>query len=71
MRCTATHEQAQSVPFKPDYTLPNLNLNALEKISRGEISDTGDAGIYWKVNFDRFVQDLRYKKKIKLFNYQE
>lgn len=45
---------------KPDFTLPNLNLTAIVKKIEGDNNcDPGDSKIYWKVNFDRLIQDLR------------
>lgn len=42
-----------------DYNLPNLNLKAISNLLQGKEDDPGDSKIYWKVNFDRFTQDLR------------
>ncbi|XP_014477901.1 PREDICTED: DNA-directed RNA polymerase III subunit RPC3 isoform X2 [Dinoponera quadriceps] len=44
---------------KPDYNLPNLNLRAIANLLQNEKGDPGDSKIYWKINFDRFTQDLR------------
>lgn len=43
----------------PEYDLPVLNINALNQIIRGEEADAGDNKIYWRINFDRLIQDMR------------
>ncbi|XP_043508508.1 DNA-directed RNA polymerase III subunit RPC3 isoform X1 [Frieseomelitta varia] len=56
--CTDTVEEKRNE--KPDFTLPDLNLTAIiKKIEGDNNSDPGDSKIYWKVNFDRLIQDLR------------
>lgn len=56
--CTDTVEEKTNE--KPDFTLPDLNLTAIiKKIEGDNNSDPGDSKIYWKVNFDRLIQDLR------------
>ncbi|XP_024881319.1 DNA-directed RNA polymerase III subunit RPC3 [Temnothorax curvispinosus] len=44
---------------KPDYNLPDLDLAAISNVLEGENIELSDSKIYWKVNFDRFTQDLR------------
>ncbi|XP_076300015.1 RNA polymerase III subunit C isoform X2 [Lasioglossum baleicum] len=44
---------------KPDFNIPDLRLPAINKKIKGENANAGDNKIYWKVNFDRFTQDLR------------
>ncbi|XP_032674570.1 DNA-directed RNA polymerase III subunit RPC3 isoform X2 [Odontomachus brunneus] len=44
---------------KPDYNLPSLNLKAISNLLQDKEGDPGDRQIYWKVNIDRFTQDLR------------
>ena len=44
---------------RPDFNLPNLNLKAIIQITQGGTGNPGDSKIYWRVNFDRFIQDLR------------
>ncbi|XP_012279984.1 DNA-directed RNA polymerase III subunit RPC3 isoform X2 [Orussus abietinus] len=44
---------------KTYFSLPDFNLPALQKMVNGNDADPGDSKIYWKVNFDRFTQDLR------------
>ncbi|XP_014613486.1 PREDICTED: DNA-directed RNA polymerase III subunit RPC3 isoform X1 [Polistes canadensis] len=44
---------------KPAFTLPQLNLSAIENIIKGVKDDPGDSKVYWKVNFDRLTQDFR------------
>lgn len=44
---------------KPDFSIPELKLPAINKKIKGENANAGDNKIYWKVNFDRFTQDLR------------
>lgn len=44
---------------KPNYKLPDLNLEAISNLLQNAESDPGDSKIYWKVNIDRFTQDLR------------
>ncbi|KAK9294358.1 hypothetical protein QLX08_011001 [Tetragonisca angustula] len=56
--CTDTVEEKTNE--KPDFTLPDFNLAAvIKKIEGDNNSDPGDSKIYWKVNFDRLIQDLR------------
>ncbi|KAG8039820.1 hypothetical protein G9C98_000549 [Cotesia typhae] len=47
-----------------DFDVPKLNLEAIHKIVDKAINSEGKTGfgddnIYWKVNFDRLIQDLR------------
>ncbi|CAD1477753.1 unnamed protein product [Heterotrigona itama] len=65
---TKTYKKIEQSPYaveektnrKPDFTLPNLNVTAIiKKIEGDNNSDPGDSKIYWKVNFDRLIQDLR------------
>lgn len=58
MRCLS-FETMPDDKFKPDYNLPELNLRAISNLLQGGEGDPGDSKIYWKVNFDRFTQDLR------------
>ncbi|OXU26186.1 hypothetical protein TSAR_007003 [Trichomalopsis sarcophagae] len=45
---------------KPDFSMPSLNIKALTRLTQGnETEPAGDSNIYWKVNIDRFTQDLR------------
>lgn len=44
---------------KQDFSLPNLDLKSLTLMAKGTNADPGDNKIYWRVNFDRFAQDLR------------
>jgi hypothetical protein len=44
---------------KPDFNIPSLNIKALTRLIQGNEADAGDSNIYWKVNSDRFIQDLR------------
>ncbi|KAL0125937.1 hypothetical protein PUN28_004784 [Cardiocondyla obscurior] len=44
---------------KPNYTLPNLDVIAISNVLKGQNIELVDSKIYWKVNFDRFTQDLR------------
>ncbi|XP_043256032.1 DNA-directed RNA polymerase III subunit RPC3 [Colletes gigas] len=57
------HSETTEVPKtndKPDFNLPDLNLGAImQEIQGSSGNDFGDSKIYWKVNFDRFSQDLR------------
>ncbi|XP_043269175.1 DNA-directed RNA polymerase III subunit RPC3 isoform X2 [Venturia canescens] len=59
MRSLCTPTAAQIMTNKPDYCLPDLNLAAINKILAGSEGDPGDKEIYWRINFDRLVQDLR------------
>lgn len=43
---------------KPNYNLPNLDLTAISNVLEKQSIELADK-IYWKVNFDRFTQDLR------------
>ncbi|KAI4488786.1 hypothetical protein M0802_011296 [Mischocyttarus mexicanus] len=46
---------------KPTFDILKLNLNAIENIIKGIKDDPEDTKIYWKVNFDRLIQDFRDK----------
>lgn len=39
---------------------PEMNMSSLSQLNQGlEASDPGDVGVYWRMNFDRFHQDMR------------
>lgn len=59
MRSLYTESVEEKANEKPDFRLPDLNMAALTKQIGGSACDPGDSKIYWKVNFDRFTQDLR------------
>lgn len=59
MRSLYAETPEQAANEKPDFNLPNLNISVISKQIEGGIADPGDSKIYWKVNFDRFTQDLR------------
>ncbi|CAK9804650.1 DNA-directed RNA polymerase III subunit RPC3 [Anthophora plagiata] len=59
MRSLYTETTEEKVSEKPDFSLPDLNIAAISKRIQGESGDPGDNKVYWKVNFDRFTQDLR------------
>ncbi|OAD61408.1 DNA-directed RNA polymerase III subunit RPC3 [Eufriesea mexicana] len=59
MRSLPSDSIEEKTNEKPDFRLPDLNLAAITKKIEGNNSDPGDIKIYWKVNFDRFTQDLR------------
>lgn len=43
---------------------PDINMKCLSLLSTGlQAEDPGDIGVYWRMNFDRFHQDLRYVMK--------
>lgn len=51
---------------QPNYHLPEINIQAINnslqgnpKLTAKSDDDPGDKNIYWKVNFDRFIQHLR------------
>lgn len=44
---------------KPDFRIPSLNMKSIMRLTQGNEADAGDNKIYWKVNIDRFTQDLR------------
>lgn len=44
---------------RQDFSLPSLDLKSLTLMAKGANGDPGDAKIYWRVNFDRFAQDIR------------
>lgn len=52
-------ETAAEETIKPNYHLPDLNLKAIYNLLQKKDDDPGDSKIYWKINFDRFTQDLR------------
>lgn len=58
MRSISFESKAEDTT-KPNYHLPELNLNAISNLLEKQDGDPGDNNIYWKVNFDRFTQDLR------------
>ncbi|KZC06816.1 PREDICTED: DNA-directed RNA polymerase III subunit RPC3 [Dufourea novaeangliae] len=59
MRSLYSETPEETANEKRDYNLPDLNIAAINKLIGGEQVDCGDSKIYWKVNFDRFTQDLR------------
>ncbi|KOC66231.1 DNA-directed RNA polymerase III subunit RPC3 [Habropoda laboriosa] len=59
MRSLYTETIEEKVSEKPDFNLPELNIAVIGKQLQGGTGDPGDNKIYWKVNFDRFTQDLR------------
>lgn len=59
MRSLSTDTVAEVPTDKPDYDLPDLNLAVMNEIIAGSTGDPGDNNVYWKVNFDRLIQDLR------------
>ncbi|XP_034934024.1 DNA-directed RNA polymerase III subunit RPC3 [Chelonus insularis] len=42
-----------------EFDMPKLNISSIIKKIQGIEADPGDSKIYWKVNFDRLIQDLR------------
>lgn len=54
--CTNTKSD---IDEKPNFDMPQINLKALENLIQGKEDDPNDTKIYWKVNFDRFIQDFR------------
>ncbi|XP_018307693.1 DNA-directed RNA polymerase III subunit RPC3 [Mycetomoellerius zeteki] len=58
MNCTSFDTMSEDTE-KPKYDLPNLDLLAISKSLEGQNVEFSDRKIYWKVNFDRFTQDLR------------
>ncbi|KAF7992573.1 hypothetical protein HCN44_004917 [Aphidius gifuensis] len=70
MRCTASDEKGICAGEKPDYSMPKLELPAFPKLARGEEADAGDKGVYWRVNFDRFIQDTRDQLVVNMVNDQ-
>ncbi|XP_012531114.1 DNA-directed RNA polymerase III subunit RPC3 [Monomorium pharaonis] len=59
MRCLSFDTTATGNIAKPDYTLPDLDLIAISNKLQGQKTELSDNTIHWKVNFDRFTQDLR------------
>ncbi|EGI65510.1 PREDICTED: DNA-directed RNA polymerase III subunit RPC3 [Acromyrmex echinatior] len=58
MNCTSFDTMSEDTE-KPKYDLPNLDLLAISKSLKGQNVEFSDRKVYWKVNFDRFTQDLR------------
>ncbi|KAL2746845.1 DNA-directed RNA polymerase III subunit RPC3 [Vespula maculifrons] len=54
--CTNTKSD---IDEKPNFDMPQINLKALENLIQGKEDNPNDTKIYWKVNFDRFIQDFR------------
>ncbi|XP_057342093.1 DNA-directed RNA polymerase III subunit RPC3 [Microplitis mediator] len=52
-------DKALSSIKNTDFDIPQLNLSALNKMIVGNKADPGDRNIYWRINFDRLIQDLR------------
>ncbi|XP_014224628.1 DNA-directed RNA polymerase III subunit RPC3 [Trichogramma pretiosum] len=42
-----------------NFIMPSLHVKDLIQLSKNTNVDTGDQNIFWKINFDRFTQDLR------------
>lgn len=61
MRSACTDEMGEEPTDKPDFNMPILNVRALKSMIEGNDADAGDKSIYWRVNFDRLIQDLRDK----------
>ncbi|XP_076665582.1 RNA polymerase III subunit C [Andrena cerasifolii] len=59
MRSLYAETPEQAANEKPNFHLPDLNLAVISTRLEGGNGDPGDNKIYWKVNFDRFTQDLR------------
>ncbi|XP_012255761.2 DNA-directed RNA polymerase III subunit RPC3 [Athalia rosae] len=58
-RCLSSENVGDMISEKADFNLPDLNVQALCRLVNGGKADPGDSKIYWRVNFDRFTQDLR------------
>ncbi|KAJ8676608.1 hypothetical protein QAD02_012395 [Eretmocerus hayati] len=58
-RSLCSQEMSDVPTDKPDFSIPNLNIKAITRLTQGNEADAGDRKIYWKVNIDRFTQDLR------------
>lgn len=56
---TLCSDTCSESPEKPDYSIPELNMKAIVQMIQGNNAEPGDNKIYWRVNFDRFTQDLR------------
>ncbi|XP_015598717.1 DNA-directed RNA polymerase III subunit RPC3 isoform X2 [Cephus cinctus] len=55
--CTETMDEGPAE--KIECNVPDLNMQAMAQIMQGNTDDPGDNKIYWRVNLDRFEQDLR------------
>lgn len=44
---------------KPNYTLPDIDVRSIACILKDQAVDLTDKDVYWKVNFDRLIEDLR------------
>nr|CAD7408582.1 unnamed protein product [Timema cristinae] len=64
MRCPSPNDEEGTVPVltvkeRELYLPPDLNLKDLLAMERGQGGSTGDEGVYWRINFDRFHQEFR------------
>nr|CAD7199031.1 unnamed protein product [Timema douglasi] len=64
MRCPSPNDEEGTVPVltvkeRELYLPPDLNLKDLLAMERGQGGSTGDEGVYWRINLDRFHQEFR------------
>lgn len=59
MRSIGPESSIEIPTEKSDFKIPSLNIKALTRLSQGQEADAGDKKVYWRVNTDRFTQDLR------------
>ncbi|XP_046748019.1 DNA-directed RNA polymerase III subunit RPC3 [Diprion similis] len=55
----AVEDTADLTAEKLDISFPDLNFLALSRMANGTAANPGDNNIYWRINFDRFTQDIR------------
>lgn len=58
-RCVSSENPIDPSSEKLDFSMPDLNVQHLYRVAAGAKGNPGDSKIYWRVNFDRFTQDLR------------
>ncbi|CAG2066620.1 unnamed protein product, partial [Timema podura] len=64
MRCPSPNDEEGTVPVltvkeRELYLPPDLNLKDLLAMEQGQGGSTGDEGVYWRINLDRFHQEFR------------
>lgn len=60
MHSISTPLTNESTNEKSIFDLPTFNIKSITRLTQDQEADPGDSHIYWKVNFDRLDQDLRY-----------
>lgn len=63
MHSVCSNTTGHDINEKPNYTFLDLDIpDLIKQVERKEVDNSNNiVKIYWKVNFDRLTQDLRYK----------